>query len=80
MWAFPNFTDILLAVSRTINRIQKLATLALFFFMFGSCSAVPADLSELSQFLTPQAPNVTLEIKPVTNNQEPTLAAQATKP
>jgi len=62
-----------------INRILKLATLIFLVALLSACSAIPAGLSELSQLITTQAPSVTMEIKPVTYNQEPTLAAQATE-
>lgn len=62
-----------------INRMIKLVTFFLLITLLTACSAIPASISELSEILSTQAPNLTMEVKPITYNQEPTAAVQATE-
>ncbi len=61
------------------HRTIKLATFFLLITLLTACSALPAGISELSELLSTQAPNIPVEVKPVTYNQEPTSQAQATE-
>lgn len=60
-------------------RTIKLTTFFLLITLLTACSALPAGISELSEIFSTQAPGVTMEVKPITYNQDPTAAVQATE-